>query len=411
LALINDVLDISKIEAERLELQNIDFDLTALIDGLSAMFAVRCQQEGLEWRVEWEAAGVLRQSSSPPPHLSVHGDEGKLRQVLINLLSNAVKFTHSGSVCLRITHDGLRMTFHVIDTGIGIAPENRAKIFEPFVQSGDDTNREGTGLGLSIAQKLIQLMGGELSLESEPGEDSSFFFTLPLPPAPQAAAVQQAETTRQISQLAAGYHVKALIADDMAENRDILSKILVDIGVSVESAENGQQAVEMVKANPPDIVFMDIRMPTMDGKQAAETIWEEFGHDAVKIVAFSASTLDHQKQAYLDFGFDAFISKPFLIEEIYGCLAELLGVEYHHTDSAEIVSEPPALEEISLPSDLVERMEAAAKLYSTTELKDCLIEAAQFGEDGARLAAYLQPFLDSYDMEGIISVLDRIQKC
>ncbi|MBC8235973.1 carboxypeptidase regulatory-like domain-containing protein, partial [bacterium] len=273
LALINDVLDISKIEAGRLQLQDTDFDLNALIDGVSAMFQMRCEREGLTWRVE--GIDEDRSFGFAQDMVLVHGDEGKLRQVLINLLGNAVKFTESGEVTLNVASEadspllqgegpGVRYRFEVRDTGVGIPPEAQEKIFEPFQQSEEGAKKGGTGLGLAISKKQIELMGGELSLESEVGVGSSFFFTLPLSPSPPRATATDDTTSDVIDQssqyigvtrLAEGYNIKALIADDTKVNRDVLSRMLTDIGVEVMEAENGQQAVEMFRENQPNIVF------------------------------------------------------------------------------------------------------------------------------------------------------------
>jgi signal transduction histidine kinase len=262
LALINDVLDISRIEAGRAELQETDFNLAALIDGLSNMFQIRCQQKGLDWSVEWQE-GEKR--------VLVHGDEGKLRQVLMNLLSNAVKFTDSGGVTLRISESApSHLTFEVIDTGAGVPPEEQETIFAPFSQGKDSAGKGGTGLGLTIAARHVELMGGQLAVESEQGKGSRFFFTVPLEVAAEEAI---ARTRDEVSQpvptrLADGYQVAALVADDKEENRDVLSRILSGIGVSVITAEDGKQAVEAVMASQLDIVFMDIcvlmRQVTLD---------------------------------------------------------------------------------------------------------------------------------------------------
>jgi CheY-like chemotaxis protein len=400
------------------------------------MFAVRCEQKGLDWEVGWsldervetaskreEGETGKRESEretipqlSPPSRILVNGDEGKLRQILINLLSNAVKFTESGQVVLRInssphppipssSHTSTSFLFDVIDTGIGISPEEQAKILEPFAQGEDGEARGGTGLGLAIAQKMIELMGGELYLESELGRGSHFWFTVPLLPAMREVPSAEDAVGRAVVHLADGYHVTALVVDDVAENRDVLSKMLSDIGVEVTTSGNGQEAIESVRSNPPDIVFMDIRMPGMDGKVAALQIWEEIGHEATKIVAISASSLDHQKAEYLSFGFDAFISKPFLAERIYKCLADLLQVEYEYEEGES--AESLDLTDIEIPLELLSRLREATEFYDITELKVRLSELARLGAEGQRLSEHLSSLLNTYDMDGIVSVLAR----
>jgi len=417
LALINDILDISKIEVGRVELQNTDFHLNELIKGLSTMFQVRCEQKKLGWRVE----GLHNQ------RVLVHGDEGKLRQVLINLLGNAVKFTESGGVILRIsesidtqsesrnTHHVSRFTFEVIDTGIGILPEDQDLIFEPF-QQGKNV-KIGTGLGLAIAQKHVELMGGELGFESEPSVSSRFFFTIPLPPAAEDIPQSSTDEKKQIAHLAAGYQVKALVADDTKENRDALSKILSNIGVKVIVAEDGKEALNKVRAELPDIVFMDIRMPVMDGLEATKQILAEFGRGErsfrLIIVAVSASVLERERKGFLEVGFDDFIAKPFRLERICECLANHLQVEYEYavstsTEYGEKLPLDPS-KVTTLPQDLFLRLEEAAELYSVTELENYLDEVSQLSENGQLLAEYLRELSQNYDMEAILKVLSEIK--
>ncbi len=416
LAIINDILDLSRIEAGRTELQESDFDLNALIDSLSAMFQLQCQEKGIIWRVEWHISG---EATEPSARILVHGDEGKFRQVLINLLRNAVKFTDSGEVVLRISseegtrgdvEDKIMLRFDVIDTGIGIPLEEQESILEPFQQSKMGAQKGGTGLGLTIASRQVELMGGELALESQPGEGSRFFFTIPFGHVSAQQFPASADAAKTVSHLAEGYHVTALVADDVQENRDVLCKILSDIGVEVIVAENGQQALEKVRSHNPDVVFMDIRMPVMDGEEAARQILAEFGHDKSKMVAISASALNHERQEYLDAGFDAFIAKPFLAEDVYNCLARLLHVEYRYADVETSWGDGELdLSTLELPASILQRMKAAAERYSTTELKSCLDEAERFGDDGRRLAEYLRPHLQNYDVEAILSVLSEME--
>jgi len=406
-ALINDVLDISKIEVGRIELQNTNFDLNEMIKGLSIMYQIRCEEKKLEWRIE----GLGEQQ------ILVHGDEGKLRRVLSNLLGNAVKFTESGEVTLQVSEEEPnRFLFEVIDTGVGIPKEEQEEIFKPFQQSEAGIAKDGTGLGLAIAKRYVQLMGGNLALESPPinpprfggeingGVGSRFFFTISLPPATGDVFTSLAGDGKQILHLAEGYQVKALVADDTKENRDVLAKILSDIAVEVITAENGQEAVEMVRSHQPDIVFMDIRMPVMDGIEATKQILEEFGRDRLKIVAISASALTHQQERYSEVGFDAFIAKPFLSDRIYDCLAKLLHVEYECE-----VEDSPELDfsEIVIPEELLQQLKEAAEIYNVTKLTDYLDEVEALGPAGKRLTEYLRILIRNYDMEAILTILSR----
>jgi len=331
----------------------------------------------------------------------------------MNLLSNAVKFTESGEVVLRITklmNQPLYVSpfmFEVIDTGIGISPEDGATIFEPFAQSEDGEKKGGTGLGLAIAKKSVELMRGELTFESTPKNGSRFFFTLPLEPATEGATPRSEDSGRQVAQLAAGYQVKALVVDDNQENRDVLSQMLKDIGVTVMMVENGQQALEAVRVETPDIVFMDIWMPVMDGLEATRRILEEFGEERPKLVAVSASALVHERQRYFEAGFDDFIPKPVDAQQVYECLATFLRVEYEYDDSEMPQTE---FEEIVLPEELLLRLRRAAEFWEVTELEELLEEVCQMGEHGSLLAERLRELSRNFDMEGILNILGRSEK-
>ena len=413
LALINDVLDISRIEAGRMELQVNDFNLTVLIDGLSNMFQIRCQQKGLTWRVDLE--------TDRDPVL-VRGDENKIRQVLINLLSNAVKFTESGGVVLKVSECGHEQTeaesapypltlsrlfrFEVIDTGVGISREDQDSIFSPFAQGKEGAEKGGTGLGLAIAAKHVELMGGKLAVASEMGEGSRFFFTVSLEIVTEEAAsyMKEREAQPAPTRLADGHKVLALVADDKEENRDVLSGILSDIGVSVVTAENGQQAVEAVIAHGPDIVFMDIWMPEMDGLEAAQRIISEHGDDCPKLVAVSASVLLHERKQYFDAGFEDFIPKPVDAGRIYRCLASLLHIEYEYEET-EITPDGSG---IVLPEGLLLRLKEAAQFGHVTELEEALEEIRQMGKAERLLVDQLLKLTQNLDMGAILNILGRI---
>ncbi|MBI2503276.1 MAG: response regulator [Candidatus Latescibacteria bacterium] len=403
LKLINEVLDISKIEAGRMDLHAVDFDLAQLLQSLAVMFELRCREQQLRWQLEQP------ETASIP----VCGDEIKLMQVLINLLGNAVKFTQEGGVILRLSSPAPdSYQFEVVDTGRGITPEEQETLFQPFQQGQAGLQRGGTGLGLAVSKRLVELMGGELRLESTPGQGSRFFFGLHLPPAAGQIRQELQGEWNRVVRLAPGQQVKALVADDVAENRAILAQLLQTIGVEVHLAVDGAEAVELFQRQKPDIVFMDIRMPVMDGMEAMQRLRADGGQQALKIVAVSASTLEHERQHYLEAGFDEFIGKPVRVDQIYRCLAEQLGVEYEYAAPvAEPEKEEPLeLEGMALPAALHERLRAATEVANVTELRQGLDEVAQLGGEEARLVRHLRQRAENFDMEAILRVLAVVEK-
>jgi len=401
LGLIDNVLDLSKIEAGREELNLAPLDLQGLVEGLGAMFEMRCSQQGLAWRLESGLKGG-----------TVLGDEGKLRQVLINLLGNAVKFTDAGQVSLCVEYQGDdRYSFTVSDTGRGIAAERQAAIFEPFQQGDEGLRQGGTGLGLAISRQHVELMGGLLQLQSAPQEGARFFFTLMLPTAEVELPAERAAAGRRVEHLAAGVSVRALVVDDLEANREVLVLMLAQIGVQVETAENGAQAVERAQANVPDIVFMDIRMPVMDGSEAMRLIFDAHGRERVKVVAVTASVFAHQRQEYMEMGFDEFINKPYLAEQIYRCMAEQLGVEYRYVEETEVAADADMnWRDVVLPSDLQSALVGAAEEHSITQLQEQLDILDKLGAKEQSLAAHLRRLDQQYDMEGIKAVLQNINR-
>jgi CheY-like chemotaxis protein len=362
--------------------------------------------------------------------------------VLINLLGNAVKFTDVGGVTLRISisesisestnqsnQSAIRnsqspILFEVIDTGVGISPEDQKQVFDPFYQGESGQRKGGTGLGLAISQRYLELMGGELEVESplppahdgkEGGLGSRFHFTLPLSAA-TSTAIAEPSQWRRVRRLASGYQVKALIADDTKVNREVLTRILSELGVEVSEVENGKQAVEAVRRQPPDIVFMDVRMPVMDGLEATQRILAEFDRGQLKIVAISASALRHEQQRYLEAGFDDFIAKPFRLERICECLATLLGVEFERDESdSEEVERPPieksevSLPKPKLPKEVREQLLTAAEAHRVTKLENLLNEVEALGESEQRLAERLRQSIRNYDIEGVIRILSEVE--
>jgi PAS domain S-box-containing protein len=397
LELIDDVLDISKIEAGRVELRPTEFELDGLLRDVAGMFRQRCRQKSIALRVE-DMSGESRR---------VIGDERKLRQVLINLMGNAVKFTDHGSVTLRVQaqqNDCYR--FEVIDTGIGIALNARGAIFEAFNQGPTDHRRGGSGLGLAISRQHIELIGGHLTVTSShggPDSGSTFSFTVPLMP-PERDETPEGFDYQSVVRLAEGHNVRALVVDDVQENRNLLGRMLAMVGCEVSLAENSDEALANIEQNTPNIVFIDILMPGMNGVATAREIRERFGIGRIKLVAASASALEHEQQEYLDAGFDAFLAKPLRCQWVYRMLASLLGVEYER----EIAPQPqpePTPSAVGLSRELCERLLDSARQYRITELKQCIDEIERLGPSSTAMPDFLRGCIRRYDMESILDAL------
>lgn len=344
LTLINDVLEVAKIEAGRVQLESAPFDLGLMVRDVIDMMQIRAQQKGLRL--------LLDQSSDFPRY--IEGDEARMRQILINLLGNAVKFTQTGGVTLRL---GTRENAHahllveVEDTGIGIRPEDRERIFQPFVQVGVPSDQKGTGLGLTLTRQFVQLMGGSISVESVPGSGSTFRLDLPLHLAKEAdvPALDNGDAS-EIEGLAPGQpDYRILIVEDQLENQMLLTKLMTDIGIQVKVAENGEQAVALFQAWHPHLVWMDRRMPVMDGIEATQRIRKLPDGKGVKIVAVTASAFSEQRTEMLNAGMDDFVRKPYRFSEIYECLSKQLGVQYIYAGARKVAEE----KEVALTSKML----------------------------------------------------------
>ena len=411
LALINNILDLSRIESGRLELEQSDFDLKGMAEDIRAMFSVSCQEKGIEWQVGWRNSdGQVMES---PERVDVYGDGAKLRQVLINLVGNAVKFAPGGRVVLslsRLPDEKLpiyqdRYHFEVHDTGRGIHPDDQAAIFEPFEQGTHGVRTGGTGLGLAIARRYIQLMGSELELESELGSGSRFFFAVPFAPAEHAPLSQGAGSENQVIALAKGHTLDVLVADDVLENRQVLSQILTSIGATVRTVDNGHEAVEAVADKRPDIVLMDIWMPVMDGREATRRIKSTYGDDAPVVVAVSASVLAHEQREFRSAGFDDFITKPVHEGRLFASMARFLPVEYLYQEDVQTSLDLAA---VKLPARLYENLRQAAEFGEVTQLEALIEEVRKLGVDAQPIADQLWRLSRRLDLDAIIKLLDEV---
>lgn len=322
LGLINDVLDMSRIEAGRIILHQETCDLTAMLDGLEAMFRLRAEHKGLTLTVE--------RAATVPSFITV--DAGKLRQILINLLGNAVKFTQSGHVDLQASAwpadgTGLRLRLDVRDTGPGIAPADLEAIFEPFVQAGSaPPAAEGTGLGLAISRRYARALGGDLTAASMPGSGSTFTLDLPVQIAEPAAVTPPA---LPVVGLTPGQpQWRLLTVDDNAVNRRLLVRLFEPLGFAVREATNGAEAVAIWEEWAPHLIWMDMRMPVMDGYEATRRIKASTRGQATVIVALTASALEEDRSVILSEGCDDYVRKPFREAELFDVLRRHLGVTF-----------------------------------------------------------------------------------
>ncbi len=337
LKLINDVLDMSRIEAGRIVLEQHPFEIMALMHDLQALMSVRALEQSL----------VLQPDLPPERECWLLGDAGKLRQALINLLGNAIKFTRQGTVTLRLRYaspeppTGRIAIIEVEDTGIGIAQADQARVFEPFIQVGlGDAQHQGSGLGLAITARIIAVMHGSIRLTSTPGVGSCFHIEIPFATAPKP---QTTTNRRQVVALAPGQRTpRILVVEDQRENWLLLQHILEEVGFTVQVAENGLKGVEAFTAWHPDFIWMDVRMPVMDGLEASRTIRRLPGGDAVRIAALTASVFQEEREHVLQAGMDDFVCKPYQPENIFDCLQRQLQLEFVYAQEEDANQAAPA---------------------------------------------------------------------
>lgn len=372
LSLINDVLEMSKIESGQLGLQESVFDLWTVLDSIEEMLRVRAAAKHLTFRLVRDA-GVPRY---------VKADARRLKQVLINLAGNAVKFTHGGSVTIRVRlePDKDLLNCEVEDTGPGICAEDQARLFNRFVQVGE--GNEGVGLGLYISRKLVELMGGRIAVESELGKGSRFIFNIRC----QSAATEGMETElagRRVVAIAPGQpHFRILVVEDKFETRLFVVKMLEAVGFTVEEAENGYEAVTRFEAGLPDLVLMDMRMPIMDGYEAIRRIKATAHGKATPVIAVTASAFEEERSNIFEAGADGFLGKPLQIDELFETIQEHLGVVYVYSDVTTPASlamiDVAALEGMiaNLPDELANKLADAASVLDMESLIALMPEVA-----------------------------------
>ncbi|MDD3609402.1 MAG: ATP-binding protein [Halothiobacillaceae bacterium] len=405
LSLINDVLDMAKIESGRQSLEEETVDLPRALEDAVEMLRPRAETKGMRLNVDIDPA--------LPRYIRCDGR--KLRQILINLISNAVKYSDQGEVQVEVLRRGGEgggaplLHIEIIDQGRGIAAEDQERIFDPFVQAGHAGTTEGTGLGLPITRQFVELMGGEIAVSSTPGAGSCFSVRLPLVEA-HADDASEAEPVRRVLGLAEGQPPwRVLVVDDSDANRLLLKRVIEGAGFDVREASNGQEAVEVFNAWHPHFIWMDMRMPVMDGYEAARTIRNSPGSRQTVIAALTASTSTTQQDQARVFasGCVALLRKPFQPSDIFETMRRYLKVQYRYAEPEDEVAPPPAPTDLHAP--LAALPEAArAELRSALRAGD--LEALErFVSDlevtNPALARALREPLDAFRYDELLAAL------
>ena len=346
LTLINDILDLSKIEAGKMELHPTAFHLPSFLQAVVEISRIKAEQKNIDFHYQ------------PTANLpeGIAADEKRLRQVLLNLLGNAIKFTDKGSVSLEISLSStqsnsiVQVNFRVRDTGVGMSATQLEKIFLPFEQVGDDSRKsEGTGLGLAITQKIIEMMDSSISVHSELGAGSLFEFEISCPLATDWMHSSSFTKTGKIIGYS-GSKKQILIVDDRWENRSVIVNLLEPLGFVIIEAENGQEALEKIKELPPDLIISDLSMPVVDGWEMLSQVRQSENLKNIPIIVSSASVYEIDRQQSLAAGGDDFLSKPVQAEELYVLLAKHLDLSWVY---AEILTVPTATVAIQAESEIV----------------------------------------------------------
>jgi signal transduction histidine kinase/DNA-binding response OmpR family regulator len=408
LSLINDVLDLAKIESGKMALNPTDFDLYAVLDLIEEMLAIRAESKGLRF--------VFEKADNLPQYIKA--DDKKLRQILINLLGNAIKFTSSGSVILRVDWvDAPQPTlqFEVEDTGLGIAPAEMDTLFDAFVQTeAGRQSQQGTGLGLPITRQFIEMMGGHITVVSQLGQGTTFKFEIQVQFS-KASRIQIQRPSQRVIALEPGQSdYRILVVDDRWENRQLLLKLLQPIGFQVQEASNGQEAIEIWQQWHPHLIWMDMRMPIMNGYDATQYIKSHVKGQATVIIALTASTLEEEKAIVLAAGCNDFVRKPFTEGSIFDKMAYYLGVRYvYQTLDTEEPSElltagKLTAENLAVMSDdwLIALSEAAALIDN--HLISQLV--TQIPQEHQILAQFIQQQVDNFDFDRLMNLAQEAVK-
>ncbi|MGD9366510.1 MAG: ATP-binding protein [Desulfobacteraceae bacterium] len=407
LALINDVLEISKIEAGQTTFESTTFDFRTMLGNLEKMFDSSMDGKGLQF----EVIGI----DAVPRYVAA--DENKLRQVLVNLLGNAVRFTEQGGITMRVAAedeaaDRMRLKVEVADTGVGIAEDEMDKVFAYFEQTASGrAKKSGTGLGLALSRDYARMMGGDITVASKEGKGSTFYFNLEIRKG-SASDIKKKMLVRRVIGLEANQDIpRVLVAEDTEASRTLLVEVLKAVGFDVQEAVNGKQAVEMFHKWRPHFIWMDVRMPVMDGLEATRCIKDTEIGKSTPIAALTAHALEEEKEVILAAGCDDFVRKPFREQEIFEAMAKHLGLKYVYANRRK--KAVPAEPEIDIHPEQLTALpgELLGHLYqAVVELDEdrILVLIEKVKTIDAHLAAVLDTFVRKLALSSLLDLLEKI---
>ena len=416
LNLINSVLEISKIEAGMSTITEKSFNLYEILGSIKSLMENRSEKKGLEFKFKLE--------KKLPEFIKT--DENKLRQILLNLLGNAIKFTSSGSVTLQVKHDKdneavtagkvIKLLFEIKDTGPGIPEEDIEHIFQTFAQSNHNRDLPGgTGLGLTISRELISQLGGNISVNSDIGKGTTFSFSIKA----EIAKTGEIEIKKYPgsvigiesgSTASGGQPFKILVVEDKYENRILLTRILKEAGFEVKEAENGKEGVDITLEWEPHLIWMDIRMPVMDGFESVEIIRSRVTKNQPVIIALTASAFEEERLTALSKGFDEFVRKPFKIDDIFEKMAEHINVRYIYKENEETenhetgnLSGEDIYDDIkALPPDIINELLEAVELSDVKKIENII---NSIRSQNSRLADLFHGYAGDYAFDKILNAV------
>ena len=415
LTLINDILDLSKIEARKMELCPTDFNFISFLESIVGIVRMQAQQKDI---------GFSYKTLTSLPS-GVQADEKRLRQILLNLLGNAIKFTHQGQVLLKVSvvdhlsrNDAEQVVrFEIEDSGVGMTPEQLERIFLPFEQVGDSNSRaQGTGLGLAISRQLVEVMGGQMKVRSEPGKGSVFCFHLALPTTQFFAQEKHAAIQKEIIGYS-GERLKVLVADDRQENRLVLLNMLTPLGFEVTLATDGQDAIEKALGIQPDLILMDLVMPRKTGFEAVQELREHRETKHVPIIAVSASVFEMDQEKSRVVGCDAFLPKPVKIDKLFEFIRNHMSLDWiyeedHHENTEQTASDSDSQEAEFVPPSL-EELEALYDLAMYGSMDRIQERIAHLEETDSKYAPFVQKvrgLARNFEDEQILALVEQLME-